>query len=159
MNEDLQKINEYRKGITELFAIIKGHKDAYEGKAAEAINPLKHSFGNGCYIREITMPANQIIVSKIHKYTHPYFILKGEVSVLTEDGPVRLKAPYYGMTPAGTQRLLYIHEETVWVTVHVTNKTNVDEAVEDVTAPDFESLPEHENPMLLRIKHIAGDAK
>jgi len=84
--------------------------------------------------------------------------LKGEVSVLTEDGPVRLKAPYYGMTPAGTQRLLYIHEETVWVTVHVTNKTNVDEAVEDVTAPDFESLPEHETPLLVSIKQIAGEA-
>ena len=80
--------------------------------------PLKHVFGDNIYIREITMPAGQLITSKIHKYTHPYFILKGKVSVITEEGTMHIQAPYWGITKAGTKRALYIHEECVWVTVH-----------------------------------------
>jgi hypothetical protein len=41
------------------------------------------------------------------------------------------------MTKPGTQRILYIHEECVWITVHPTDKTTVEEVVEDVIAKDY----------------------
>ena len=53
---------------------------AYVGEEFDKINPLVHNFADGMYIRQITMPAGQIIVSKIHGQTHPYFILEGDVS-------------------------------------------------------------------------------
>lgn len=104
--------------------------------------PLKHSFGDGVYVREIFAPAGKLIVTKIHKKDHPYFILKGKVSVLTEEGPVLLEAPYYGITPAGTKRVCYIHEDVLWVTVHVTEKTDLQEIEEEVIAKDFSELPD-----------------
>jgi hypothetical protein len=105
---------------------------AYVGEEFDKINPLVHTFADGMYIRQITMPAGQIIVSKIHGQTHPYFILKGDVSVLTEDGVKRYKAPYSGITEAGTKRVLYTHEDTVWTTVQRTNETDLDKIEEDV---------------------------
>ncbi len=92
------------------------------------------------YVREIFAPAGKLIVTKIHKKAHPYFVLKGKVSVLTEDGPVLIEAPYYGITPAGTKRVCFIHEDTLWVTVHVTEHTDLEKIEEDVIAKDFNEL-------------------
>jgi quercetin dioxygenase-like cupin family protein len=102
--------------------------------------PLKHTFVPGMYIREITMPAGALLTSKIHKMEHPYFILRGDVSVLTEKGVVRLKTGFSGITPAGTKRLLYCHEETVWVTVHRTDSTDLKLIEEEVIAKNFDEF-------------------
>ena len=102
--------------------------------------PLKHTFATGLYIREITMPKGALLTSKIHKITHPYFVLSGEVSVITEKGKVRIKAPYSGITLAGTKRILYIHEETVWVTVHKTDETDLEKIEEEIIAKSFDEL-------------------
>ena len=102
--------------------------------------PLKHSFVDGAYVREIFMPKGALIVSKIHRITHPYFILKGDVTILTENGEVRIKAPFHGITPTGTKRALYIHEDTVWVTVHVTKETDLEKIEEEVIAKNFNEL-------------------
>jgi len=81
--------------------------------------PLKHTLTKDQYIREIFMPAGNMITSKIHNTQHPYFILQGVVSVFTErEGEVLLKAPYSGITEPNTRRVLYIHEDCIWVTVH-----------------------------------------
>ena len=106
--------------------------------------PLKHSFGDGVYVREIFAPAGQLIVTKIHKKAHPYFVLKGKIKVLTEEGPVLIEAPYYGITPAGTKRVCFILEDTTWVTVHVTEQTDLEKIEEDVIARDFSELTQSE---------------
>ena len=106
--------------------------------------PLTHTFTPGLYIRQITMPKGYLIVSKIHKYEHPYFVLSGDVSVLTEQGVVRIRGPFSGITPAGTKRVLYIHEETVWTTVHATKETDIEKIEEEIIAKSFdEILPDY----------------
>lgn len=116
--------------------------------------PLKHTFTDDCYIREITMPKGMIVTSKIHKTTHPYFVLKGDVSVITEEGVVRIKAPYSGITKPGTKRVLYMHEETVWTTVHVTKEKDLKQIEEDIIAETFEELSHKET---LKIKEDKCD--
>ena len=102
--------------------------------------PLKHTFVDGAYVREIFMPKGMLITSKIHKFKHPYFVLKGDVSVMTEDGPIRIKAPFSGITPVGTKRLLYIHEDTIWITVHVTEETDLKKIESKIIAKNFKEL-------------------
>ena len=102
--------------------------------------PLKHTFADGCYIREIFMPKDYVVVSKIHKVTHPYFILKGSVSVLTEDGIVKITAPYSGITKAGTKRILYTHEDTVWTTIHVTKSQDLKQIEKEIIAKNFKEI-------------------
>jgi len=100
--------------------------------------PLEHDFLEGCYVRKITIPAGHILTSKIHKVTHPYFVLKGDVSVVTESGLQRIHAPYYGITKAGTKRILYTHSEVVWYTVHVTDSQDLEEIEDQIIAKTFE---------------------
>ena len=104
--------------------------------------PLKHHFADGLYTREIFMPKGSIIASLIHRTNHPSFLLKGDVSILCDDGTVkRIKAPLKIMTEAGTQRVLYMHEDTTWVCVYRTDKTTVDEAEKEVYTDNYLELP------------------
>src|SRR5687767_12638530 len=82
--------------------------------------PLIHRFTPGLYAREIFMPKGALVTSKIHKTEHPYVILEGAVSVYnTETGEVQnLEAPHVGITKPGTRRVLYMHEDTRWITFH-----------------------------------------
>ena len=49
--------------------------------------PLKHSFSDGIYVREIFIPQGMLLTGKIHKHKHPNFLLKGEVMVKTKKRP------------------------------------------------------------------------
>jgi quercetin dioxygenase-like cupin family protein len=81
----------------------------------------------GLYVRELTMPAGLIVVSRIHLREHPFYILSGEVSVYDGNGVSTYVGPYKGITKPGTKRVLYTHKDTVWVTFHATDKTTVED--------------------------------
>jgi hypothetical protein len=112
-------------------------------KFGDGAFPLKHTFTDGMYIREIFMPKGYVLTSKIHKLSHPYFILKGEVSVLTDEGTIRIKAPYSGITKPGTKRVIYIHEDCVWITCHPNpdNGEDLEKIEERIIAKTFDELP------------------
>ena len=134
---ELSKKLEYREKVTELEQQLKSVDGYIEGKDKDKVNPLKHTFADGCYIREVFMPANQLIVTKIHKVEHPIFIQKGHVSILTDTGIEEIKAPYQGITKPGTKRVMYTHEDTVLITVHATDKKTPEEVEEEVIAKNF----------------------
>lgn len=119
--------------------------------------PLKHTFVDGAYVREIFMPKGTLLTSKIHKKCHPYFVMKGRCSVITENGKEEIEAPYQGITKAGTKRALYIHEDTVWITVHVTKETDLEKIEEEVITKNFDEI-ENMNKNLIE-KGETEDAK
>jgi hypothetical protein len=88
--------------------------------------PLRHYFSHGVYAREIFIPKGTLLTGKIHKYEHLNIMSQGELSVLTQDGVVRVKAPFTVISPPGTKRIAYAHEDTVWTTIHATNETDVE---------------------------------
>ena len=142
--EDVERINKFRELIMDFEEQLVTLPGAYgdpntPGRSEDAneINPLKHTIVGGLYIREIFMPKGQLISTGIHKKEHPYFILQGDVSVLTDQGIKRVKAPYHDITKPGTKRLIFIHEDTIWITVHATEKESVEEILEDILAKDF----------------------
>ncbi len=102
---------------------------------------LRHSFADGQYVRELSVPAGSLIVTKIHKKSHPVFILTGDCSVLTEDGIQHIKAPYHMITKAGTKRIVYVHADTVWVTVHATTEKDLQKIEDEVIAKTFDDVP------------------
>ena len=55
---------------------------------------------------------------------------QGELSILTDDGVVRVKAPYTVVSPPGTKRLAFAHEDTIWTTIHGTEEQDI-EKIED----------------------------
>lgn len=88
--------------------------------------PLTHTFTPGIYCREVAAPKGMLIVTKIHKTEHPIFMLKGEVSILTEEGVKRVKAPCMMISPIGVKRVVYTHEDTVWINVHANPSDTAD---------------------------------
>lgn len=94
--------------------------------------PLKHTFGDGIYVRDLTIPKDTLVVGKIHRKRTLNVLLKGEITVLTEEGVRRLKAPLYFISPAGSKKIGYTHEETVWLNVHPTEETDLDKIEAEV---------------------------
>ena len=100
--------------------------------------PVKHHFAPGSYGREMTLQAGMVVVGKIHKHAHINVISKGRVQVFTEQaGVLELAAPCTFVSSPGTKRVVYVLEETVWTTVHVTDKTDLAEIEREVIATDF----------------------
>jgi hypothetical protein len=99
--------------------------------------PLKHYFAPGVYLREIFMPAKTIVIGKIHKTEHFNIIQKGEVSLIGADGSREvLKGPCTFVSKAGVQKVLYIHEDTVWSTVHLTDERDLEKLEEQLIEKD-----------------------
>ena len=103
--------------------------------------PVKHHFAPGSYGREMTLPAGLVVVGKIHKHAHINVISKGRVQVFTEqEGVLELAAPCTFVSSTGTKRVVHVLEETVWTTVHVTDKTDLAEIEREVIATDFKEV-------------------
>lgn len=151
MNEIIDK-KEIRKDIMALELAMRKHPNVLLGDSF----PLKHSFADGMYIRELSVPANVLFVTKIHKKTHPMFLLKGSVAIYVDGEVKKVTAPYSFITPAGTKRVVYTYTDIIWTTVHKTNKINMKKIEKEIIANDFEEINENvEENKLLRFKKAA----
>ena len=118
--------------ISKVTGLDKIEAELSQDEFIPAICPLEHFFTPGLYTRMIHMPANSMVVSRKHKTQHPFFILKGKVAVLKDDGNGGMEqeglfeAGYMGITKAGTKRVLFNVEDTIWVTCH-SNPNNIED--------------------------------
>ena len=143
MNVELEKISSTQGMINKMleFESVLGNMPG--AKFGDDACPLKHTFTKGLYIRQMTGPKGMLNVSKLHKTTHPYFILTGDVSILTEKGIIRIQAPHWGITKAGTKRIVYFHQDTIWITCHATEQTDLEKIEDEIIADTYEELPEN----------------
>lgn len=131
MKDAVQEVAEFMVTQMPSPANIRERLDALETELRKhpqvEITP-RHYFAKGLYAREITIPAGTLLTGKIHTTQHLNIISKGDISVLTEHGPKRIQAPCALISPPGTKRAGYAHEETVWTTIHANPN--------DLTDPD-----------------------
>lgn len=82
--------------------------------------PVINLFTPGMYTRQIFMPADTVIISKVHKTTHTYNISSGSAAVYNQADSFLgvVEAPYLGVTIGGTRRLLHIISDCTWATNH-----------------------------------------
>lgn len=100
--------------------------------------PVKHYFSPSVYARELFIPKGTLITGKIHKYAQLNILSKGEITVLTGDGVVTVKAPFTVVSPPGTKRIAYAHEDCVWTTILGTDETDPDVIEDQFTASSEE---------------------
>lgn len=136
---EIRKRKEFREKISELEQVL--IDSGGSGEVTHKANPVKHTFAGGCYVREIYNPAHELIITKIHKKEHPFFLMKGEMSILTEEGIQNIKAPYQGVTKPGTKRAIYTHEECIFITVHATDNATIEDVEDEVVCTKYEDLP------------------
>lgn len=103
------------------------------------IEPV-HYVADGLYAREITIPKGTLLTGKIHLFEHINIISKGDISVLTEEGVKRIKAPATLISRPGIKRVGFAHEETVWTTIHACDETDPDKAEKLLVVDTFEEF-------------------
>lgn len=79
------------------------------------------------YGRRIVVPAGVVFTTKVHKSDHIAVCLRGHITVVDEHGIKKdVIAPDVFITPKGTQRIIYVHEEVEWLTVHHCEEQEID---------------------------------
>lgn len=132
--------------MNDLTKDIRGQVRAIEAEMlqmAQVEIPIRHYFSQGVYAREITIPAGTLLTGEIHKYTQLNILSKGDISVLTEDGVKRVQAPFTVVSPPGTKRIAFAHEECVWTTIHGTDEVDLDKIEQHYIAKDDAEYLEH----------------
>ena len=116
--------------------------EAFAVKQKPAHCPVKHRFTDGMYIREVFLPAGTLATSMIHLTNHPFVVLKGKLKIYDGGDNIKtIEAPYTGVTQANTRRLLYIEEDTIFITFHATDKTDIKEIENEI-------LDKRQNPLV-----------
>lgn len=106
-----------------------------------------HFFAPGCYARMYLIPTGDIVVGKIHKTEHFNILCRGKVSVASVDGPIIFDAterPQVFVSKAGVKKAVYAIEEAWWITIHVTDETDLEKIEDEVIAKDYEQLEHQE---------------
>ena len=98
--------------------------------------PVIHRFAPGIYIREIFMPANSVVIGNLHHTEHFNLVLTGACHVLINGETHDLHAGDTMVSKAGARKMLLIHEDCRWQTIHA----NPDDC-QDIEALDL--LPLH----------------
>lgn len=99
-----------------------------------------HHFADGMYCRELPRPAGTTIVGKVHRREHFYIVLSGEVTVTGDGYRERIKAPRIIVSKPGTKRAVYAHVDSVCITIHRTDSTDLDEIEHELVEPDDKAL-------------------
>ncbi len=101
---------------------------------------IKHHYATGVYGRELFIPEGQVIVSKIHRGKTFNIITEGMVSVISEMGYHTYSAPYVFVSDPFTKRVVISHMDSIWVTAHGSDKTDLQDIEEEIIAKDFSEL-------------------
>ena len=109
--------------------------------------PLKHTFADGIYVRQMSMGVGTVVVGAIHKHLHVWFLLAGNISVVTEDNIEDYIAPCYVVAKPGTKRVIYANEDSIFVNVHKnpTNSQDIDWLEKEIVAKNRGEYEEYIN--------------
>ena len=89
--------------------------------------PTQHYFANEMYCRALFLPMGTLVVGKLHKQEHFFILSYGELTVWMETGMKRIGSGTVVESKPGTKRVILAHEDSLALTVHRTELTNLDE--------------------------------
>jgi hypothetical protein len=101
--------------------------------------PVKHHFSNGVYAREIFMPKDTVVTGKIHKTEH-LCILNGDIEIADGNKVKRYTGYHVFNSLPGIKRILIVHEDTWFTTIHVTNETDLEKLEAEMVVNTFDEF-------------------
>jgi len=110
----------------------------------------EHSFSPGMYLRKVFRPAGTLIVGKVHKEPHFFLCAKGEIIAWTEGGMKHLYAGDVLESKPGTKRVTLAVTDAIGITIHRTDKTNLDEIETELIEPDTAALFDSSNKLKMK---------
>jgi len=99
-----------------------------------------HHFAAGLYARELRIPAGVLLTGKIHKTEHLNILAKGRIEISNMGESRLMAAPLIFVSPPGTKRAGYAHEDSVWITIHPTEETDMEKLEQDLVTTSFDEI-------------------
>lgn len=118
--------------------VVRGVQDQLSQSPDLIDVPVQHHFAPGVYMRQMDAAAGTLVVSKMHRTEHMNILVKGSLTVATENGIQLMTAPCVLKSMPGTKRIGYFHEYSSWITVHPTEETDLEKIEQQVIVPDEE---------------------
>lgn len=101
------------------------------GELKEAECPVEHYFAPGLYTRKCSIPADSVVVGKMHRHQHPTFLMSGTVAINTDKGLELIHGPHIWISQTNAKRILRTVTDCVFATVHLNPDDTTDlEAIE-----------------------------
>ena len=94
----------------------------------------------GMYCRKVWRPAGTLIVGKTHKQPHLFICAAGEIVAWTETGMRTLRAGDVVESMPGTKRVTLAVTDAIGMTIHKTEKTDLDEIEAELIEDDPTAL-------------------
>lgn len=96
-----------------------------KGETVDVESRTGHLFGPGFYVRTLTLKAGETLTGKVHSTEHIFMLTQGSILVATEDGALRLDAPYQVVCRPGLKRAGHALTDCICVNVHITTETDM----------------------------------
>ena len=102
--------------------------------------PVEQIAVDGMLSRAMFIPKGMLLVGKIHKLDCINIVAKGDISILTEHGSGRMVAGEQIVSPAGSQKMGFANEDTVFINVFRTNEHRLEHIEDTIAWPSFEEF-------------------
>lgn len=120
------------------FVFAKSNIKDKVAKLEEAINhspvcevPIHHEVNGGMYARTALIPAGVTFTGAVHTKDHINIVI-GDITVLSDAGPVRYSGHHVLPCKAGSKRVAVTHADTYWTTMIATSLTNISEIEDEI---------------------------
>ena len=109
--------------------------------------PLKHSFADQVYVRQMDMKKDTLVVGAIHNHLHVWFLLTGSLTVVTETSQEDYLAPCYVISKPGVKRVIYAHEDSIFVNIHKNpdNTKDIDKLEARIVSKNYKEYEKYTN--------------
>lgn len=120
-------INKQIDDLTEMIFLLPDDE-----KQTNFTDDTEHTFIKGVYTRKLFIRKGAIVIGKYHLKECVNIVAMGGVTILTETGCSRLGAGFIGVSHPGSRKVALAHEDTVFLNIFRTDKTNIDEIEDEI---------------------------
>ena len=142
-----EKILKLEKSMINIADGINIEGDGKHVVTESKIAPIKHTFADGIYVRQMDMKQGGVVVGAIHKHLHVWFLLTGHVTIATEHTTEDYIAPCYVVSTPGVKRVILANENSIFVNIHKnpSNTKDLDVLEKEIVALNYKEYEEYIN--------------
>ena len=108
--------------------------------------PIEHYQIDGVYARSMFIPAGTILTGKIHNFESIAILAKGRIRITNGTDSYIISEGHIMIDQPGVKRLGYAETDVIFITVHRTDTTEIDDIEKELVSATFE---EYEQQLLL----------
>ena len=93
------------------------------------------------------MKKDTVVVGAIHNHLHVWFLLTGFLTIITENTTEDFVAPCYVISKPGAKRVIYAHEDSIFVNIHKNpdNIKDIDQLEAIIVSKNYKEYEEYTN--------------